>query len=274
MLGRSASVVVWVVTLGGLACVNGPQKLSAQVTHPSNQQLVNKWIGDAIVRRAGTNIYIDPDQVTDSGEVMIPRFCGTLRASIWIGDTEGPVTVHSEPECWLVKWSSRPNDAHTIVLSFDQRPELMDELKPVHPQGDASVMLHAYQATTTGEKLRYEPQPHKNTVGYWTIAADRVAWRFRANKPGKYNVAVLQGCGAGQGGSRGELALLHNELSVAKLEFTVQETGHFQDFVWNQTGSIMIGEPGDYSLVIKPLEIKKAAMMDVRSVHLVLKPSK
>jgi hypothetical protein len=205
---------------------------------------------------------------------MIPRICGTLRESTWIGDKEGPVTVYPEPEYWLVKWSSRPNNANTIVLSFDQRPELIDELKPVQPQGDASVMLHAYQATTTGEKLRYEPQPHKNTVGYWTIATDSVAWRFRANKPGDYNVAILQDCGEGQGGSRGELSLLRADKCVAKLEFTVSETGHFQDFVWNQTGSISIDEPGEYSLVIKPMEIKKAAMMDVRSVHLVLKPSK
>jgi hypothetical protein len=244
------------VGLGVFACITGSEKLSAQVTHPADQQLVNKWIGDAIVRRAGTNIYIEPHQVTDSGEVMIPRICGTLRESIWIGDTEGSVTVYPEPEYWLVKWSSRPSNANTIALSFDQRPELIDE------------------ATTTGEKLRYEPQPHKNTVGYWTIATDSVAWRFRANKPGDYSVAILQGCGAGQGGSRGELSLLRADECVAKLEFTVSETGHFQDFIWNQTGSISIDEPGEYSLVIKPMEIKKVAMMDVRSVHLVLKPSK
>ena len=31
-----------------------------------------------------------------------------------------------------------------------------------------AVVLHARHATVHGRTLRYEPQPHKNTVGYWT----------------------------------------------------------------------------------------------------------
>jgi hypothetical protein len=124
------------------------------------------------------------------------------------------------------------------------------------------IRLLARDATVAGEKLCYEPQPEKDTLGYWVNAADRAWWDFRLDEPGRYRVTVLQGCGAGQGGSTVEL-----NTGLSGLEFTVEETGHFQRFVPRAVGTLDL-PAGNVRLVVTPLEKKAAAVMDLRSVTL------
>jgi arylsulfatase A len=124
------------------------------------------------------------------------------------------------------------------------------------------IHLLARDATVSGEKLCYEPQPEKDTLGYWVNAADRAWWDFRLDEPGHYRITVLQGCGAGQGGSTVEL-----NTGVSALEFTVEETGHFQRFVPRAVGTLDL-PAGNVRLVVTPLEKKAAAVMDLRSVTL------
>lgn len=124
------------------------------------------------------------------------------------------------------------------------------------------IRLLARDATVAGEKLCYEPQPEKDTLGYWVNAADRAWWDFRLDEPGRYRVTVLQGCGAGQGGSTVEL-----NTGLSALEFTVEETGHFQRFVPRDVGTLDL-PAGNVRLVVTPLEKKAAAVMDLRSVTL------
>jgi hypothetical protein len=111
--------------------------------------------------------------------------------------------------------------------------------------------------------LRYEAQPHKNTLGYWTRADDWASWEFQITKPGTLRVEILQGCGAGQGGSAVEITV--GDLS---LEFAVEDTGGFQAFKALDIGSVRIDRPGRYTLAVKPTRKAKAAVMDLRAVTL------
>ena len=60
------------------------------------------------------------------------------------------------------------------------------------------ILLHARDAQTHGTTIRYEPQPNKNTIGYWTKAEDWVSWQFEVRTPGVFSVEILQGCGTGR----------------------------------------------------------------------------
>lgn len=124
------------------------------------------------------------------------------------------------------------------------------------------LRLSAETATVEGEKLRYEPPAEKDTLGYWVNAADRAWWDLHLDEPGRYRIGVLQACGAGQGGSRVELGA-----GASRLEFVVEETGHFQRFVPRDVGTLDL-PAGDVRLVVTPLEKKAAAVMDLRQVTL------
>jgi arylsulfatase A-like enzyme len=137
-----------------------------------------------------------------------------------------------------------------------------------NPQAaDGTVTLPARTAEVHGTQLRYEPLPHKNTLGYWGRVEDWASWEFTVTKPGTFAVEVLQGCGTGQGGS---------EVSVVvgdqKLAFTVEDTGGFQAFKPRVIGTVTIDKAGKHALEIRPTKKAKAAVMDVRQV--VLKPAK
>ncbi len=137
-----------------------------------------------------------------------------------------------------------------------------------NPQAkDGTIVMPARTAEVFGTMLRFEPLPHKNTLGYWVNKDDWASFPFTVSRGGKFTVEVLQGCGKGHGGSEVEVAI-----GEQSLKFIVEDTGHFQNFKPRDIGEISIEKPGLYTLTIKPKMKKAAAVMDVREVR--LKPVK
>ncbi len=148
----------------------------------------------------------------------------------------------------------------------DLKVQMMEEnpayvANPQAANGD--IVLQAKSADIQGTMVRYEPLPHKNTLGFWVRVEDTVSWDFTVTKPGKFTVEALQGCGTGHGGSEVEFSV-----GEQKLKLTVEDTGHFQNFKAKELGSITIDKAGRYTLHVKPLTKAKAAVMDLRLVTL------
>jgi hypothetical protein len=218
----------------------------------------------------GNSLFLAPDlAVIQQKRIRIPRLCAPIRSIGWVHDSARVIRCSSEPSEWQFTWTEDPGASPVMVIAFDAAPILLEHSSPATSMGDGSVMLHAHQARTVGEKLRYEPQWYKNTVGYWTVPTDYVTWELVVEQPGTYAVAVLQGCGAGQGGSDAQLTLLQSSELIAALDFKTMETGHFQNFRWNDLGLVNIAESGKYELRIVPRRIAHAALFDVRAIHLV-----
>ena len=135
----------------------------------------------------------------------------------------------------------------------------------IEPAADGSITLHAKDATTWSETMRYESKPEKNCLGYWTDPDDIAEWEFEVIKPGKYEVLISQGCDGGNAGS--EVAI---KTAGQEKKFTVQDTGGFQNWKEIRVGEIEIKEAGTQRLVVDPVNKVKAAVLDVQKV--VLKP--
>jgi len=225
--------------------------------------------------RDDTTLYLTIDATVKS-PITIPRLAAALRVATFANpQVEGQVTIIPNQETWEIHWKERPaGDLALLWLQFDSAPLLPSELKPIAATGDGSIYLPAHLARTRGEKIRYEPQPHKNTVGYWTGKADSATWAFVVDRPGRFNVAILQGCGKGQGGSTATLAFSKKDEKPveAMLGFETLETGHFQNFQWHNIGEVELSFTGEAEVMIAPKLINKAALMDVRAVHLIRLP--
>lgn len=130
------------------------------------------------------------------------------------------------------------------------------------PDADGTVRLHARDAEVIGTVLRYEPQPEKNTLGFWTRLEDQAAWNFSLPTPGRYRVIVHQGCGPGQAGS-----LVHARAGTTTLPFIVQETSGFQDFKPLPIGEMDL-PAGVSRFLLAPQKKLASAVMDVRLVTL------
>lgn len=158
---------------------------------------------------------------------------------------------------------STANSAGFDLVGVDLVPTF--EGDAVSQAENGSITLLAKDATTWSETMRYEPKPEKNCLGFWTNPDDLAEWEFQVIKPGRYEVVVTQGCGAGNGGSDVEV-----RVAGEKLKFTVKDTGGFQKWEDVKVGEVEIKEAGVQFLAVDPLNKKKAAVLDVQKV--VLKP--
>jgi arylsulfatase A-like enzyme len=133
-----------------------------------------------------------------------------------------------------------------------------------NPQAaNGMITLPARTADVHGLQLRYEPMPHKNTLGFWTRREDWASWDFQVTKPGSFKVEMLQGCGKGSGGSEVEFSVAGQTLKVV-----VEDTGHFQNFKARPVGTVKLEASGRYTLSVKPRTKPGVAVMDLRSITL------
>lgn len=145
--------------------------------------------------------------------------------------------------------------------------------KPRVTPAGGDIRLFAKDARLHASVMRYEPEPHKNVLGYWTNPADWAEWEFDAPADGVYEVEVQQGCGEGSGG-----AVVQVEVSpatgpadgeVQTLAFTVQDTGHFQQMIQKTIGQATL-TAGRWKIAVKPQTKPGVAVMDLRRI--VLRP--
>ena len=149
------------------------------------------------------------------------------------------------------------------VLADDAPADHQGSQQIIKQAADGTVLLHAKDVSVHGKTVRYEPAPHKNTVGYWSDAKDWVSWDFEITKPGKFSVEILQGCGTGSGGSEVEFSVGEQVLKI-----TVKDTGGFQNFLARDIGTFTLDKAGRYTLAVKPKTKPGVAVMDLRQVTL------
>jgi len=137
--------------------------------------------------------------------------------------------------------------------------------KPNPPAKDGTITMHAGTALVSGVMLRYEPLPHKDTLGFWVNKDDFATFDFTVETPGTFAIEVLQGCGAKSGGAEVELAVGEENHT-----FIVKETGGFQNFEAREVGTFTFEKPGRHSLTVKAKTKPGPAVMDLRQI--VLKP--
>ena len=157
--------------------------------------------------------------------------------------------------------------AATMAVKMEPWRTLMNDVLPSKKKnaapGAGAVILHARNAKVHGSKLRYEEQPHKDTLGFWVQKDDWVEWTFTLPSAGKFAVEVLQACGKGSGGAEVAIAVKDQTLLMK-----VQPTGHFQRFVPVTIGTLQFDEPGQYILTVRPRTKPGAAVMDLRRIVL------
>lgn len=220
-----------------------------------------EWKQDAAI------LYIDGWPA--EGKVVMPRLNNPI-GTVYLLNDPAKTALGFQPNVgdWAVILPKvRPADPVAVVVEVKGRPRIAKEPVVVEPGETGSILLAAHTATPHGKVLRYEPQPHKNTLGYWVDAGDWCEWHFRASRPGTYRVTVLQGCGKGQGGSSVMI-----QVAGQALDYTVEDTGHFQNFVERTAGTVKIEKPEEQILAVRAVKKAKAAVMDLREVRLTPEP--
>jgi len=211
-----------------------------------------------------TSVELRVESRPADGVIRIPRFNSPYKQITLREDTSG-TQLEFRPEVaeWLITLPKTAAVPATIVIETVGAPQLLSQPFVVKTNRDGAFILPAHHAVVHGKLLRYEPQPHKNTVGYWANEKDWCEWKVDVDKPGSYDVYILQGCGKGHGGSEVRISVGESDLA-----FVVEDTGHFQNFKERLVGMLELTTGEKQSLKVVPIRKAKAAIMDVRQVRL------
>jgi arylsulfatase A len=160
------------------------------------------------------------------------------------------------------KWAAKSTAAASAEGWQDWRKSMNQAVagkKPLVTPAEGEIRLQASEARVHGTRLRYEPEPYKNVLGYWTEVGDWADWDLTIAEAGQYEIEVQQGCGSG-GGSEVDIRVGDKTVS-----FVVQDTGHFQKMILI---TLDVGElpAGQTTLEIRPKSKKGVAIMDIRRI--------
>ncbi len=214
---------------------------------------------------AGNSLYTEIKVAADDALLKIPRLANVVQSIKWQSTPETMISLQPEPDHWIIRHGKPPAaDGDVLIINLDAPPLLFDGSTVTRVTKEGLIFLPAKLATTSGENLRYEPQPHKNTVGYWSNVKATAEWKLSTSQKGSYEIDILQGCGTGHGGSTVEMQIGNESRS-----FVVEETGHFQNFVWRTVGTVELPLDETVTLKLVPKSKPGGAVMDVRAVRLV-----
>ncbi|MEO1525154.1 MAG: hypothetical protein AAFX06_06940 [Planctomycetota bacterium] len=222
------------------------------------------------IKFEGLEVVIQVDSEPPQRKVTMPRLNNRMKTLVADG-SDVKLKFVPEPEEWVITLPKTLALPATLRLTLIEPARLCKQPFEIQPTKEGIVELPAHHAITHGEKLRFEPQPHKNTIGYWTIEKDWAEWNFELPQDGDFQCEVLQGCGKGQGGSTVELRCVRvSDESVVSISFEVQDTGHFQNFVPRSAGTFKLTK-GGYRLEVRPKTKANKAVCDIRQIRLVPK---
>lgn len=200
-----------------------------------------------------------------SGTIRFPRLNNPVRTVFLAADPERK-TLQFSPE--VDHWNLRLSEQHTrfapvLSMALVGPLRLHEGAPPVRSDTPDRIVIPAHAAVVHGKNLRYEPQPHKNTVGYWSRVEDWVEWSVIIPASGRFDVELRQGCGKGHGGSK-------IVVSIGKhhFPFTVIDTGGFQTWRDVSLGQIDIRESGEQRVTIQAKTKAGGAVMDVQRIVL------
>jgi arylsulfatase A len=184
-----------------------------------------------------------------------PNFDAALNRRLYVDQDPSKLPAKATATATARQWKSWRQEMSAAIKGR----------KPSVTPATGDIRLHVADARIHGRTLRYEPEPNKNVLGYWTSTDDWADWEFEVKTGGTYEVEIQQGCGKASGG-----ADVVAEIDDQKLNFTVQDTGHFQNMILRTIGEVELAA-GKHVLAIKPQTKPGAAVMDLRRV--VLRPA-
>ncbi len=220
--------------------------------------------GRIVAQKSALELHVT--KLPASRVISFPRLNNRMKSVHLEGKTEEESKLKFKPEIttWEITLPKELGEFSGVVMFETLEPiELATKPHIVKQSKDGDITLPSHYVITHGKLLRYEPQPHKNTMGYWANADDWAEWHVGISQPAEFEVEILQGCGKGQGGSVVEV-----EIAGSSCQFEIEDTGHFQNFKARKVGTVRVDKAGDFPLKIRTIRKAKAAACDIRQIRL------
>jgi hypothetical protein len=152
----------------------------------------------------------------------------------------------------------------SISLVPASLPRPADDISgaPVAQAADGSIKLLAPDAEIIGMNAQLEGNEDKN-IGFWKDRDTSLHWSVRFAKPGKYRIELNYALTPSANGSKLAIAIGDQLLKVKP-----KPGKNWADYKVGDAGEVDIKEPGDLPVVLTPLSIANAFVINLRDVVL------
>jgi hypothetical protein len=225
---------------------------------------LTKW---GVATTNGDKLFLHVMRWPEDGKLLIPRLHNSVKSAHVFGQSS-ELKLKPNVSDWELTLNEKPKRSESILpiieIELDAAAVVAAGIPPeLKPSEDGLIHLHSRYAIVHGEMLRFEPQPHKNTVGYWVNETDWAEWSCIAAKSGRYEVELRYGCGIDQGGSDVEITVGDHVLP-----FKVEATGGFQAWKNVHLGTLELQADKPVRVTAKPKKKAKNAVMDIQQITL------
>ncbi|MEN6577177.1 MAG: alpha-L-fucosidase [Phycisphaerales bacterium] len=277
--------LVDIASKGGNYLLNvGPTSLG-EIPEPSIERLkeVGKWMkvnGESIyattaspfsrlawgrctkkLSNSGATLYLHVFNWPEDGKLLVPGLRNEVR-SAWLLATDKTLKVIANADGATIDVPAAPLDSIDTVIVLEVKGKLDIEKVLPGQAADGTLTLLAESAEIHGGQAQVESIEGESNIGWWTNLRDSIAWSFKVDKPGRFNVTAVVATPAQS--SKFEIVAGDQKLSAE-----VASTGGYQSFKTVELGKIEIKE-GPCELSVKPLRDGWQAI-NLRSI--VLKPA-
>jgi len=212
--------------------------------------MVFDWPADGVVR------------VPIRNEVKIVDVLGTDAKFRMARDEAGGGTVLNLPK--------QPVDPLCTVVRVRYEGALDPLPFAVYPSKGGELILLPHDATLEGPSIKVEQVgvigDVKHNIGYWLDPAASASWPIAWHRAGKYRVLAELACKIESAGAKASLGC-----GGARIEFTVEGTGGWQDYREFELGVVEI-PAGPQTVSLRASSKPGEAVVNVRSVRLVPAP--
>jgi len=214
---------------------------------------------------------VEVTYVSLTPKMGIQFFVGQAKSKGYVPQSGGMTEEHTTEISRIYLPDTKPKTAGILTGDDSNGPgfKLRKITLTPGPEGDMSaqaidghIELTASNATTFSEKMRYEPKPEKNCLGFWTEVDDWAEWKFSVHDGGKFLVEVVYGCGNGNEGS--EMGVWFD---LHEMSFTVEDTGGFQNWKTVKLDTIDVSK-GRHIMTVKPKSKAAKAVADIHKIIL------
>mgnify|MGYP000944375983 FL=1 len=192
-------------------------------------------------------------------EVVLPGLTANVKSIYPLGKPAQKLASKAGPDGLIVALPEVSELVPVYVMEYTGELKIAEMM--IAQAADGTVLLEASDAGVKGHTARYEVE--KKAIGFWTNAADKVAWTFQISKPGRFRVELDLACEPGNEGSGFTVAL--NDAMVSSV---VPATKSWSDFTRVSVGEFELPHSGKFTLTVGTDKIAKFGLMNIRSVRL------
>ena len=197
------------------------------------------------------------------GRLVVPGLYNKIKKAYLLAD-DGQAKLaieEAEESAKVITVGEQAPDpvAAVVVLEIEGAADV--RIPSVTQMADGAVLLLPVDADIHGT-AQVENKAGQDNIGFWTDPSCFVTWQCKVTQPGQFEVEITSAC-EGQGGS--EYTVSAGQESIKD---TVAGTGGWDTFKTRKIGVLSIPAAGVVEIAVKPLNLKTAGVMNLRSLSL------